>query len=140
MEPRWSWSGLLISRRTAGGPFTALLELICSGTASVPKVFCIAAGSTVTVTVAGVVPEDGEIVTPACAVEMEKLVLLPPGSETTKVCFMALRLQKFDCTRRSSVETARRPNLLMEPTGRIITPLSEIAYIMVLAELSTTRP
>jgi hypothetical protein len=42
-------------------------------------------GSTVTVTVAGVVPLAGEIVTPGVVVEMLKSVALPPGSLMVKL-------------------------------------------------------
>src|SRR5436305_4250611 len=121
--------------RTTGGTLTAPREVTTKGTASVPEVFGNAAGSTVTVTVAGVTPFSGEIVTPGWFVEIAKSVLFPPGSVILNVCFIAFRLQKLDCTRRSSAETASRLALLIDPTGRIITPLSDTAYIVVAALL-----
>ena len=52
-----------------------------------------AAGSTVTVIVAGVVPEAGETVSPGCAAEMEKSVEPPPASVMVNVCASTFRLQ-----------------------------------------------
>ena len=51
-----------------------------------------------------------------------------------------MRLQKFVCISRSSFETTSFRARLNVPTGMTMTPLSEIAYIMVAARLSTARP
>ena len=58
----------------------------------------------------------------------------------TNVCFIALRLQKFDCTSRSSTDVVSRFALFNDPTGRTITPLSEIAYIVEADESRSARP
>src|SRR5690348_15109220 len=100
-----------------------------SGTAIVPPGFGMAPGWTVTVIFAGVLPEDGETATPGWELETVKSVALLPGSEIVKVAVSALRLQKFVCTRTSSEEVAIRGNLFRRPSGRTLTPLSEIAYM-----------
>src|SRR5436305_9025174 len=90
--------------------------------------------------VAGVVPDEGEMFTPAWPPEIAKSVRLPPGSEMTNVCFIAVRLQKLDWTSRSSTEVVSRFALFNDPTGRTITPLSEMAYIVEAEESRSARP
>src|SRR5581483_8819181 len=109
-----------MSRRTVGATFTAEPELIVNGTARVPPVGGMIAAFTVTVTFAGVLPEETLMLTPLCGLEIEKSVALPPGSLTVNEVVSALRVQKLDCTSTSSCDVVSRGYLVNSPTGSTV--------------------
>ena len=96
-----------------------------SATDSVPFWFWKAVGSTRTCTTAGVIPEEGEMVTPWVLVESWKSVLPPPGSVIVMVWVITLRLQKVPRATTSRTEATTRCCWFILPTGKTITPLSE---------------
>src|SRR6478752_6318567 len=120
--------------------FTAVSELIVSVTATVPTCEANAFGSTVTFTTAGVVPELGVTRTLAFDDVMVNGTLAPPGSLMTKDCVAVLRSQKLPRKTRSSTDAWRRGALVNLPIGRIMTPESEEAYIVVPSEDRAERP
>src|SRR4051794_14512583 len=99
--PRWSGLRLLIRRRTGFGRFTAEEDATVIGTAIVPFWFWNAFGSTLTCTVAGVTPLEGERVTPAWLTERRKSVFPPPGLVIVRFIVIAFRLQKLPLATRS---------------------------------------
>src|ERR1019366_826551 len=98
-----------MSRRTGGGRLTAATELIVSDTAKVPFWFWKTVGSTRTCTTAGVIPEEGEMVTPWVLVESWKSVLPPPGSVMAMVWIITLRSQTVPRATTSRTLATPRP-------------------------------
>src|ERR1035441_7254367 len=127
-------------RRTGGGRLTAVTEFRVRATDRVPFWFWNVVGSTRTWTLAGVTPEEGEMVTPWVLVKSWKSVLPPPGSVMVTVWVMTLRLQKVPRATTSRTEASKRCCWFNPPTGKIITPLSETVYRRSAAAESTPRP
>src|SRR5450759_1346042 len=129
-----------MSRRICGGRLTAVTELMVRATARVPFWFWNTVGSTRTCTTAGVIPEEGEMVTPWVLVESWKSVLAPPGSVMVTVWVITLRLQKVPRATTSRTEATRRCCWFNLPTGKTMTPLSDTVYSRSAAAESTLRP
>src|ERR1035441_1641830 len=116
-----------MSRRIGGGRLIAETELMVRATARVPFWFWKVVGSTRTWTVAGVIPEEGEMVTPWVLVESWKSVLPPPGSVMVTVWVITSRLQKVPRAATPRTEATRRCCWFKRPTGNTMTPLSEFS-------------
>src|ERR1035437_5435062 len=141
--PRWSGLRLLMSRRicgVCGGRLTAATELMVRATDRVPFWFWKTVGSTRTCTTAGVIPEEGEMVTPWVLVESWKSVFPPPGSVMATVWVITLRLQKVPRATTSRTLAARRCCWFNLPTGKTMAPLSEALYSTSPAALRMLRP
>ena len=83
----------------------------------VPFWFWKAVGSTRTCTTAGVIPEEGEMVTPWVLVESWKSVLPPPGSVMVMVWVITLRLQKVPRATTSRTEADEAVLLVQSADG-----------------------
>src|SRR5260370_21609232 len=129
-----------MSRRICGETLTAATEFTFMATEMVPFWFWKTVGSTRTCTTAGVIPEEGERVTPWVLVVSAKSVLPPPGSVIVMVWLITFLLQKVPRATTSRTEAERRCCWFNLPTGKIMTPLSETAYIWSAAALSRLRP
>src|SRR5260370_10488506 len=129
-----------MSRRICREILTAATEFTLTATERVSFWFWKAVGSTRTCTTAGVIPEEGERVTPGVLLESSKSVLQPPGSVIVMVWVITLLLQKVPRATTSRTEAESRCCWFNLPTGKIMTPLSETVYNMSAAALSTLRP
>src|SRR5579862_1674570 len=137
MVPRCSGLATLIRTRTVGGIFTAALEASVRVTAVVPVCDRNALGSTVTATVAGVVPLEGETVTLGSDAVMVKGVFPPPGSVMVSVWEAGPRSQKTLWKNKSEAEAVRRGQAFRFPTGNTRTPESETEYSTLASLLRT---
>src|SRR5258706_16206660 len=104
-------------------------EVSPRSTAAVPCRAENAAGSTVTVTVAGVAPAAGDTLTPELAGWKAKPLPRPPGFVTVKVREIVLLSQKFPFNKTLGVEVVTIDMESRKPTGRTSTPESEMEYI-----------
>src|ERR1700680_1753521 len=140
MVPRCSGLATLIRTRTVGGIFTAVLEARFRVTVEVPVSDRNALGSTVTVTVAGVVPLEGDTVTLGSDVGIVKGVFPAPGSVRLSVWEAGARSQKLPRKNKSVAEAAKRGEAFRFPTGSTKTPESETEYRTLASLLSTLLP
>src|SRR5580704_10401265 len=125
--PRCDTSWELINTRTAGGRFAATVEDNVSAAVTVPFWLENTLGSTETVTIAGVTPLEGDTFSPAVDEAIVNGVLPPPGSVMVMVWVLTARLQKLPRNTMSRCEAVKRGTEFRLPTGRMVTPLSEIA-------------
>ncbi len=91
--------------------------------------------------VAGVIPNSGNTRMPGSEEVTSKSVACPLVSSTRNSIEGARVSQKFAWRKICSSEvTSRRSRVAQPPTGRIISPLSEIAYKVAPSEVSALRP
>src|SRR5260370_4944889 len=110
MVPRWSGSRVLIRTRTGWGRLIADCELTVMEAEKVPFLLANALGLILTLTVAGVPPDEGVMVIPGELAVSVKSVAAPLGSEIVKVSVDVRRAQKAPENTMSSTETLSPPS------------------------------